>query len=131
MGVRVAKAIETKLEDELVGIAEQLIVKGKEQGYLSPDDILEAFPEIDAEPDQLFRIFQAFKEIGVDVTDGDRDFEEQEQIDDELLIDIEMMDSVSLDDPVRMYLKEIGRVSLLTAADEVDLAKRIEAGDMD
>jgi RNA polymerase primary sigma factor len=126
-----AKAVETKLEDELVGIAEQLIVKGKEQGYLSPDDILESFPDIEAEPDQLFRIFQAFKEIGIDVTDGDRDFEETEQIDDELLIDIEMMDSVSLDDPVRMYLKEIGRVSLLTAADEVDLAKKIEAGDMD
>jgi RNA polymerase primary sigma factor len=43
-------------------------------------------------------------------------------------MEIEMMDSVSLDDPVRMYLKEIGRVSLLTAADEVDLAKAIEAG---
>ena len=126
-----AKAIETKLEDELVGIAEQLIVKGKEQGYLSPDDILEAFPEIDAEPDQIFRILAAFKEIGVEVTDGEKDFEEVEQIDDELLMDIEMMDSVSLDDPVRMYLKEIGRVSLLTAADEVDLAKKIEAGDMD
>ena len=56
-----AKAIETKLEDELVTIAEQLIVKGKEQGYLSPDDILEAFPEIEAEPEQIFRIFNAFK----------------------------------------------------------------------
>jgi len=44
-----------------------------------------------------------------------------------MLLDIEMMDSVSLDDPVRMYLKEIGRVSLLTANDEVELAKAIEA----
>ncbi len=53
--------------------------------------------------------------------------EEVEQIDDEMLLDIEMMDSVSLDDPVRMYLKEIGRVSLLTANDEVELAQAIEA----
>src|SRR6266568_5184737 len=110
-----------------MAVAEQLIVKGKEQGYLTPDDILQAFPEIDAEPDQIFRIFAAFKEIGIEVTDGEKDFEEVEQIDDEMLLDIEMMDSVSLDDPVRMYLKEIGRVSLLTANDEVELAQAIEA----
>src|SRR3989440_4096795 len=110
-----------------MAVAEQLIIKGKEQGYLTPDDILQGFPEIDAEPDQIFRIFAAFKEIGIEVTDGEKDFEEVEQIDDDMLLDIEMMDSVSLDDPVRMYLKEIGRVSLLTANDEVELAQAIEA----
>jgi len=107
-----------------MAVAEQLIVKGKEQGYLAPDDIMQGFPEIDAEPDQIFRIFAAFKEIGIELIDGEKDFEEVEQIDDG---DIEMMDSVSLDDPVRMYLKEIGRVSLLTAKDEVELAQAIEA----
>ncbi len=130
VGNRAGKAAEKpehKFEDELMAVAEQLIVKGKEQGYLTPDDILQGFPEIDAEPDQIFRIFAAFKEIGIEVTDGEKDFEEVEQIDDEMLLDIEMMDSVSLDDPVRMYLKEIGRVSLLTANDEVELAQAIEA----
>ena len=130
VGNRASKAVEKpehKFEDELMAVAEQLIVKGKEQGYLTPDDILQGFPEIDAEPDQIFRIFAAFKEIGIEVTDGEKDFEEVEQIDDEMLLDIEMMDSVSLDDPVRMYLKEIGRVSLLTANDEVELAQAIEA----
>jgi len=122
-----AEKPEPKFEDELMAVAEQLIIKGKEQGYLTPDDILQGFPEIDAEPDQIFRIFAAFKEIGIEVTDGEKDFEEVEQIDDEMLLDIEMMDSVSLDDPVRMYLKEIGRVSLLTANDEVELAQAIEA----
>src|SRR5712691_1187936 len=129
-GTRGGKALEKpehKFEDELMAVVEQLIVKGKEQGYLTPDDILQGFPEIDAEPDQIFRIFAAFKEIGIEVTDGEKDFEEVEQIDDEMLLDIEMMDSVSLDDPVRMYLKEIGRVSLLTANDEVELAQAIEA----
>ncbi len=121
------KPEQQRFEDELIAVAEQLIVKGKEQGYLTPDDILQGFPEIDAEPDQIFRIFAAFKEIGIEVTDGEKDFEEVEQIDDEMLLDIEMMDSVSLDDPVRMYLKEIGRVSLLTANDEVELAQAIEA----
>ena len=127
---RGSKAIERperKFEDELMTAAEQLIVKGKEQSYLTPDDILQGLPEIDAEPDQIFRIFAAFKEIGVEVTDGEKDFEEVDQIDDDVLLDIEVMDSVSLDDPVRMYLKEIGRVSLLTAKDEVELAQAIEA----
>src|SRR6266849_976843 len=115
------------LAHELISVAEQLIVRGKEQGYLTPDDILQGFPEIEGEPDQIFRIFAAFKEIGIEVTDGEKVFEEVEQIDDEMLLDIEIMDSVSLDDPVRMYLKEIGRVSLLTANDEVELAQAIEA----
>jgi RNA polymerase primary sigma factor len=118
---------ERTFEDELMTVAEQLIAKGKEQGYLTPDDILQGFPEIDAEPDQIFRIFAAFNEIGIAITEGEKDFEEVEQTDDEMLPDIEMMDSVSLDDPVRMYLKEIGRVSLLTANDEVELAQAIEA----
>ena len=141
-GVRVARAatktgprhtsraldeLEHKFENELMAVAEQLIVKGKEQGYLTPDDIIQGFPEIDAEPDQIVRIFAAFEEIGIEVTDGEKDFEEVEQIDDEMLLDSEMMDSDSLDDPVRMYLKEIGRVSLLTADDEVELAQAIEA----
>jgi RNA polymerase primary sigma factor len=118
---------ERKVEDELMAVAEQLIVKGKEQGYLTPDGILQGFPEVDAEPDQIFRILAAFEEMGIEVTDGERDFKEVEQIDDEMLLDIEMMDSASLDDPVRMYLKEIGRVNLLTATDEIELAQAIEA----
>jgi RNA polymerase primary sigma factor len=118
---------EPKFEDELMAVAEQLIVKGKELGYLTPDGILRGFPEIDAEPDQIFRIFAAFKEIGIDVTDGEKDLEDVEEVDDEMLLDIDLMDSVSLDDPVRMYLKEIGRVSLLTAKGEVELAEAIEA----
>jgi RNA polymerase primary sigma factor len=128
-GGKAVEKPEHKFEDQLMAMAEQLIVKGKEQGYLMPDDILQGFPEIDAEPDQIFRIFAAFKEIGIQLTDGEKDFEEVEQIDDEMLLDIEI-DSVSLDDPVRMYLKEIGRVSLLTANDEVELAQAIEAKSM-
>jgi RNA polymerase primary sigma factor len=137
-GARAATVVETRagsklsrwpangLADELISVAEQLIVRGKEQGYLTPDDILQGFPEIEGEPDQIVPVFAAFKEIGIEVADGEKD-EDVEQIDDEMLLDIELMDSVSLDDPVRMYLKEIGRVRLLTANDEVELAQAIEA----
>jgi RNA polymerase primary sigma factor len=110
--------------------AEQLIVKGKEQGFLTPDDVLASFPDIDAEPDKLERIFAAFTDMGIAVSDGDRDFETVDEIDDETIAKAEAADAVSFDDPVRMYLREIGRVELLKAEQEVHYAKLIELGDL-
>src|SRR5260370_25720734 len=118
-------------EDPMVLAAEALIVKGKEQGFLSPDDILAGFPDVELDPDQLFRIFNVFRDMGIEVSDGEKDFEEVGEIDDDLIATIEAMDSVSLDDPVRMYLKEIVRCARLKADKEVTLAKAIEAGDDD
>ncbi len=115
--------------DLLVSAAEALIIKGKDHGYLTPDDILAAFPEIDVVPDHLERIFHVFREMGIEVSDGDKDFETVDEIDEELIAKAEAIDSVSLDDPVRMYLKEIGRVALLKAEQEVHYAKLIEQGD--
>ncbi len=78
VGRQVVEKPERTFEDELMTVAEQLIAKGKEQGYLTPDDILQGFPEIDSEPDQIFRIFAAFKEIGIEATDVEKDLEEVE-----------------------------------------------------
>src|SRR5581483_5908969 len=113
--------------DELAAVAEALIVRGKEQGFLAPGEVVDAFGEIDAEPDDLERIFDLFRGMGIDISDGERDFETEAEEEDE---DAAAAVPTSLDDPVRMYLTEIGRVSLLTAQQEVDLAQRIETGDM-
>jgi RNA polymerase primary sigma factor len=116
--------------DELTVLAETLVITGKEQGFLAPDDIIAAFPEIDAGPDHLERIFGVFRDMGVEVSDGERDFAAIDETDDETVAEAEAVDAASLDDPVRMYLREIGRVGLLTAAQEVHYAKLIERGDL-
>jgi|ERR1700736_3979065 len=94
---------------------EALIVKGKEQGFLSQDDIFAGFPDVELNPDQLSRIFDVFRDMGIKVGDGEKDSEEVLEIDDDLIAAIQAMGSVSRDAPVRMYLKGIGRVALLRA----------------
>jgi RNA polymerase primary sigma factor len=98
---------------------EALIVKGKEQGFLRLDDILAGFPDVELNPDQLFRIFDVFRDMGIEVGDGEKDSEEVVEIDDDLIATIQAMGSVSLDAPVRMYLKGIGRVALLKAEQDL------------
>jgi len=115
--------------DRLVVAAEALIVRGKEQGYLTPDDVLTGFPEIEAEPDHLERIFQLFRDMGIEVSDGDRDFEAIDDGDDDALESSDALGAIALDDPVRMYLREIGRVPLLRKEQEVEYAMAIEQGD--
>ena len=78
--------------DLLVSAAEALIIKGKDHGYLTPDDILAAFPEIDVEPDHLERIFHVFREMGIEVSDGDKDFETVDEIDEELIAKAEAIE---------------------------------------
>jgi len=112
--------------DPLVQSAEALILKGKDQGYLSPDDVMKAFPSIEGNADGFVRVAAVFQEMGIQVTaDGEAEPESDEE---ETLTEVEVVSSVALDDPVRMYLKEIGRVNLLTAKQEVELAKEMEAG---
>jgi RNA polymerase primary sigma factor len=114
--------------DHLVAAAELLIVRGKEQGALSPDDVLAAFPSMEADPDHLERIFRLLREMGIDVSDDDDDFDSLDVAEDGA-VQAEALDSAALDDPVRMYLKEIGRVPLLRKEQEVEYASAIELGD--
>jgi RNA polymerase primary sigma factor len=112
--------------DPLVLSAEAQILKGKDQGYLSPDDVMKAFPTIEGNADGFVRVAAVFQEMGIQVTaDGEAEADPDEE---ETLTEVEVVSSVALDDPVRMYLKEIGRVNLLTAKQEVELAKEMEAG---
>jgi len=114
--------------DEVVDAAAILISRGKEQGCLTPAEVLQSLAVTQAEPDQQERVFQVFREMGIEIGDSDDAFDEADEVDGEL-VKPEAVDSFSLDDPVRMYLKEIGRIALLGREEEVEYARLIELGD--
>ena len=115
-------------EDELQVRIRELIKLAKEQGYLTFDDLNEALPDAMTDADDLDAILTRLRRMEIDIIeasevdrfkDGKKDGEEEEEEKAETKLDI-------LDDPVRMYLKQMGQVPLLTREQEVEISKRIE-----
>ncbi|HQA56722.1 MAG TPA: RNA polymerase sigma factor RpoD [Acetivibrio sp.] len=117
-----------KPNNDVNAIVLDLLEKGKQKGMLTYKEIMDAFDEIDIEPDQIEKVYEALENAGIDIV-GDIEAEMQDIQLTEEDFDITIPEGISIDDPVRMYLKEIGKVPLLSADEEIELAQRMAEGD--
>ncbi|PQM54343.1 MAG: RNA polymerase sigma factor RpoD [Deltaproteobacteria bacterium] len=131
-----SETVLSPLEEKLV---KELVSEGREKGFITIDEINENLGDESPSPEQLERIFDIFSEMDIEIIDSDKKIDTvQDNIDPSPEIDFVNNDldldpgvDNSTDDPVRMYLREMGSIQLLTRDGEVEVAKKIESGNLE
>ena len=117
------------MQEKKKDIKRELIEKGKKKGVLTFKEISDAFEDIEVTPEEMERLYDVFEKESIElVEDLDKELEEIE-VSKKELEDLSVPEGINIDDHVKMYLKEIGKVNLLTPEEELSLAKRMADGE--
>ena len=122
------------LEEKKEQIKNELLEKGKAKGILSMKAIADAFSELEMSPDEVESFYDTLEHEKIEISNDDiekelEEMENTEEISKEELEDLSVPDGINIDDHVKMYLKEIGKVDLLSPEKEAELAQRMAQGD--
>ena len=137
-----------KAGDESYAVLQSLIAKGRKEGMLRASELNAELEKLDISPEKIEEIYEKFDTLGIQIVGADLELDldlddtlppvgddrggelNLGEVEEEELVDpVDLAAEYNLDDPVRMYLKEIGQVKLLSADEEVELAKRVASGD--